>query len=182
MNQEQNNNKQTMDTPEELEFSTEDFEEFNKQAKKVDEKITWETFFNNYEEKKKQYETTNKNYEKIHKNQFKGKDKFEIYRHSYLESLKYYGNLKDYLLLAEMDNSDATMKYNYYKKVYARMMAFVPIHYDFKSDPNDNEDNDYPTWEEWCNFNNKRKIKKAEYKLAMAERKSKEEAKPKKNN
>ena len=116
MSQEQNNNKQAMDAPEELEFSTEDFEEIEEDNKKALEEITWSTFYDNYEERKKQYETTEKNYERIHRNQFKGKDKFEIYRQSYLESLKYYGNLKDYLLLAEMDNSDAKMKYNYYKK------------------------------------------------------------------
>lgn len=179
MSQEQNNNNQNMDAPEELEFSSEDFEYFNKQNKKVDEKITWDTYSDNYNEKKEQYESTNKNYERIHKNQFKGKDKFEIYKQSYLESLKYYGNLKDYLLLAEMDNSDAILKYNYYKKMYARMMAFIPLHDDFKVNKA-TEKSEHPTWEEWCNFNNKRKIRKAHHKCLEA--KKKEMEKPKKNN
>lgn len=169
MNQEQNNNKQKMDTPEELEFSTEDFEELEneKEKEKEAEDKMWNCYNSIYENKKNQYNTTNKNYERIHKNQFKGKNKIELYKQSYIESLKYYGNLKDYLLLAEMDNTDATMKYNYYKKMFARLTAFIETQY--------TTNKKQPTWEEWCDFNNKRKIRKAE-------EKRKGETKPKKNN
>lgn len=176
MSQEQNNNKQKMDAPEELEFSSEDYEELEKEIEKdkKEEDEMWKCYNDIYEKKKNQYNTTNKNYERIHKNQFKGKNKLELYKQSYIESLRYYGNLKDYLLLAEMDNSNATMKYNYYKKMFARLTAFIEMKYTIKKDSKTTE-KEHPTWEEWCEFNNKRKTRKAE-------EKRKEENKPKKNN
>lgn len=94
-------------------------------------------------------------------------DKLKLYQFTFREGLYYYFNLSQSMLLAEMDNSDALLKYKYYQKKLREIQTY--------KENTKKWDNEEPTWDGYCKWQN-------EYKEQKAERKRKEETKPKKNN
>lgn len=94
-------------------------------------------------------------------------DKLKLYQFTFREGLYYYFNLSQSMLLAEMDNSDALLKYKYYQKKLREIQTY--------KENTKKWDNEEPTWDGYCKWQN-------EYKEKKAERKRKEETKPKKNN
>lgn len=94
-------------------------------------------------------------------------NKIELYQYTYREGLYYYFNLSQSMILAELDNSDALLKYKYYQKKLREIKTYKEIAKKW--------DHEEPTWDGYCKWQSEYKTKKAERK------KQKEEAKPKKN-
>lgn len=163
MSQEQNNNNQKkMDTEAEQELSSEELDEL---LNGINEDNYWKKCFDQLDRMK----IGQDKYRKIDINKFNKKhlkngkeiDKLQLYKESFKASLYYYSDLTNYLRLAEIDNSDALLKYKYYQKKYRQIQTYIENAEEF--------DKKKPSWESYCNWDNKRKEKK-------------KELKPKKNN
>lgn len=158
MSQEQNNNNQKkMDTTTELEISSEELDEL---INEIQEDTYWKKCFDQLDRMK----IGQDKYRKIDIEKFNKKfmedgkdvDKLQLYKDSFKASLYYYSNLTNYLRLAEMDNSDALLKYRYYQKKYRQIQTYIENAKDFNKKE--------PSWEDYCNWDNKRKEKKRELK------------------
>lgn len=163
MSQEQNNNnKKPMDTTTEPELTSEDLDEL---LIEVEEDNYWKKCFDQLDRMKigqdKYRKIDIEKFNKKYMEEGKEVDKLQLYKDSFKASLYYYSGLTNYLRLAEMDNSDALLKYRYYQKKYRQIQTYIENAKEFNKKE--------PSWESYCNWDNKRK-------------QMKRELKPKKNN
>lgn len=158
MSQEQNNNnKKPMDTTTEPELTSEDLDEL---LIEVEEDNYWKKCFDQLDRMKIHQDKYRKiDIEKFNKKYTpKGKevDRLELQKDSLKASLYYYSGLSNYLRLAEMDNSDALLKYRYYQKKYRQIQTYIENAKGFNGKE--------ASMDGYCDWQSKRKQKKAEMK------------------
>lgn len=139
------------------EISSEELEEL---AQEVYEESYWKKCFDQLDRMK----THQDKYRKIDIEKFNKKytpegkevDRLELQKDSLKASLYYYSGLSNYLRLAEMDNSDALLRYKHYQKKYREIQTYIENAKGFNGKE--------PSWNSYCDWSNKRKQKKAEMK------------------
>ena len=169
----ENKEKREMNIEQIKELDDEELEELIKEVcedKQEKEKGKWEDTF----EQLQRMKICQDKYRRIGIKKFNDKwkkdefNKLDLYQYTYKEGLYYYFNLSQSLILAEMDNSDALIKYKYYQKKLREIQTYKEVAKKW--------DNEEPSWNGYCKWHNDYKEKKAERK------RQKEESKPKKNN
>lgn len=168
----ENKEKRDMNIEEIKELDDEELDELIKEVcedKQNQEKEKWEDAFEQMQRMKICQDKYRRFGIKKFNKQWK-KDEFNklnLYQFAYKESLYYYFNMSQSLILAEMDNSDALLKYKYYQKKLREIQTY--------KENTKKWDNEEPTWDGYCKWQKEYKEKK------IKRKKLKEETKPKKD-